>query len=176
MIIRPHPQNVKGWMADESWITRLNLLINDRIKLFMPKLVDSKLLWSMDREDMIKLSTVLSSCVVCINSCSTLSIDTLMAGKGNIAPLFDGETNLPYWASVKRLMDYAHIKKFIQFGGTQVVFDYPSLIEEINYFIADPDYKIQNRTSAREMECGKEIHRSTENVINALLTICTEPK
>ncbi len=171
LLIRPHPQNVKGWMADKRWIDRLHAITNDRIRLFLPNLVDSKLLWSMERNDMVKLSKLLSTCVVCINSCSTLSIDTLMAGKGNIAPMFDGETNLPYWASSKRLLDYTHIKKFIQMGGTQVALDYTELIEEIKNYQDDPDYKMKERNYAREMECGKELHNSTENVIAALIKI-----
>lgn len=171
MLIRPHPQNVKGWMADKSWIERLHEITNDRIKLFLPNLAESKLPWSMEHEDMFILSTLLSSCVVCINSCSTLSIDTLMAGKGNIAPMFDGERELDYWASARRLLDYNHIKKFVAAGGTQVALNYQSLLSEIKNFQKNPHYKIAERRNAIELECGHVLNNSTENVIQTLIHI-----
>jgi hypothetical protein len=171
MLVRPHPQNVKGWMADKTWIERLNAITNDRINVFLPNLSDSKLPWSMQHDDMFILSTVLSSCVVCINSCSTLSIDSLMSGKGNIAPMFDGETNLTYWASSRRLLDYNHIKKFVAAGGTQVALNYQSLIFEIKNFQINPGYKNEDRNKALEMECGKNLNNSTEKVIQTLIHI-----
>jgi hypothetical protein len=173
MIIRPHPQNVKGHMADESWMVRLNALRNERIKLFIPDLAASNLPWSMERYDMVSLSKLLSACVVCINSCSTLSIDTLMAGKGNIAPMFDGNTTLPYRASAKRLLNYTHIKKFISYGGSRVVDNYENMLSEIKKFQLDSDYKLEDRNHAKEMECGIADGRATDEVVNVVVGIMT---
>lgn len=175
MIIRPHPQNVRGWMADLHWIDRLNMLKNDRIKIFYPILASSKLPWSMEHEDMKKLSAILASCIVCINSCSTLSMDTLMAGKGNIAPMFDGDVVLPYWNSAKRLLDYTHINKFIKTHGTVVVDNYQSLLDEIKKFHQKPDYKIIESIEAIKRECGNSNGSSTHNVIQSLLHILEHP-
>lgn len=171
MIIRPHPQNIRGWMADSSWLVRLKSLENTRIKLFEPMLVHSKMMWSMQREDMIKLSALLKSCIVCINSCSTLSIDALMAGKGNIAPLFDGNSSLPYWASARRLQDYIHIKKFIAAGGSRIAGNYEELLTEIKFFLQNPDYKLEDRKNSLALECNNTVESSTELVIQTLKRI-----
>ncbi len=171
MIIRPHPQNVKGWMADHSWIERLQALENNRIKLFYPLLAESNLPWSMQHEDLQALSEVLAKCIVCINSCSTLSIDTLMAGRGNIAPMFDGDISLPYWSSTKRLCDYMHIKKFIEIGGTQKVEGYNELLNSIEMHSANIHYNFQERQNAIQLECGNTDQPATEKIIRTLENI-----
>ncbi|MBK7737485.1 MAG: hypothetical protein IPI45_06885 [Saprospiraceae bacterium] len=168
LVIRPHPQNVKGWMADPEWIRRLESLKNHRILLFYPEMSESSLLWSMDQTDFQKLSTVLSACVVCINSCSTLSMDALMAGKGNIAPMFDGDASYNYWHSARRLLDYTHIKKFVALGGTQVVSDFASLDSEILNFIRIPNYKLTERNHSIQQEFYFNGPSSTQTCLSAI--------
>ncbi|HEX5624795.1 MAG TPA: hypothetical protein VFX48_02160 [Saprospiraceae bacterium] len=174
MIIRPHPQNVSGWMADPSWITRLQALVNPRIKIFFPMLAESEIAWSMEREDLETLSALLVHARVCINSCSTLSMDSLMAGTGNIAPLFDGDEALPYWFSARRLKDYTHIKKFIELGGTEVVDSFETLESSISQFLKDRNRNAEKRNHAREMECGASGQAATDRVVHALCKIVSE--
>jgi hypothetical protein len=176
LVIRPHPQNVKGWMADPEWIRRLESLKNHRILLFYPEMSESSLLWSMDQTDFQKLSTVLSGCTVCINSCSTLSMDALMVGKGNIAPMFDGYEKLNYWHSSRRLLDYTHIKKFVALGGSQVVTDFASLNSEILNFIYNPNYQLTQRNHCIEHEFAFEAPSATHTSLNAIEAIAFQTK
>ncbi|MFZ1424346.1 MAG: hypothetical protein WAS55_11035 [Saprospiraceae bacterium] len=171
MIIRPHPQNVKGWMADLKWIERIKALENKRIKIFYPFIAESNLPWSMELDDMQKLSALLASCIVCINSCSTLSIDTLMAGKGNIAPMFDGNVQLPYWNSAKRLLDYNHIKKFVTLGGTLVTSNFEELEHAIKQYLQDPSYMNSKRITTILSECNSTEDNATLNVVSCLENI-----
>jgi hypothetical protein len=175
-VIRPHPQNVKGWMADPDWMNRIQKLENSRIKIFYPQLAESKLQWSMELADMHKLSDLLACCVVCINSCSTLSIDTLVAGKGNIAPMFDAGSSLPYWGSARRLLDYTHIKKFVALGGTLVVTNFDNLIREINNFESNKSYRINESQHALEAECISSMQDYTLNVIDSIEILSTISK
>lgn len=175
LIIRPHPQNLSGGMADPQWIERLYKIQSDRVKLFLPLLVQSNLPWSMELEDMKNLSAVLRHCAVCINSCSTLSIDSLMAGRGNIAPMFDADKILDYWHSAARLTDYNHIKKFIALGGTVLVRNYQELDAEILQFLANSNYQLEAREHTAKMECGESPGDATNKVIYCLKAIASSP-
>lgn len=174
LVIRPHPQNLTGGMADISWVGRLEQLQSDRVKLFLPLLVKSNLPWSMELEDMKNLSAVLQHSMVCINSCSTLSIDSLMAGRGNIAPMFDADKKLDYWHSAARLIDYHHIKKFIGLGGTVLVRNYQELDAEIQKFLKNPNYKMEERNYAIKMECGHITGDATSKVVETIGIIADE--
>lgn len=168
MLVRPHPQNVLGWMADPEWIKRLEKLEGPRIRIFYPLLAKSHLPWSMELEDMRLLSAALSGCLVCINSCSTLSIDALMSGKGNIAPMFDGKEQLPYWQSARRLLDYTHIRKFVASGGTEVAVNYEDLQHKISSFLEEPEKHYAAARAARQRACGSSLGDATNRVAQAL--------
>ncbi|MBK9107524.1 MAG: hypothetical protein IPM92_03865 [Saprospiraceae bacterium] len=165
MLIRPHPQNVQGGMADKSWLPRLQKLESKRVRVFYPLLAESKMPWSMERLDMNKLAAALSGCLVCINSCSTLSIDALMAEKSSIAPMFDGHQTLPYWSSAKRLLKYIHIDKLIQFKGIEVADNYNEMDHLIKMYQTNAEEHYQIAKYAKIQECGMDDGMATEKVI-----------
>lgn len=168
MLIRPHPQNVQGGMADMSWLPRLKKLESQRVHIFYPLLVESKMPWSMERIDMKKLAAVLSNCLVCINSCSTLSIDALMAGKSSIAPMFDGSQSLPYWSSAKRLLKYIHIEQLVQLKGIEVAENYETLDHFIKLYQMNPTERYQTARNAKIQECGEDDGMATEKVVTCV--------
>ncbi len=51
MIVRPHPQNVTGAMADLKWIGRLDQLKSKSVAVSYPTLQDSRIRWSMKNEE-----------------------------------------------------------------------------------------------------------------------------
>ncbi|MEM6963165.1 MAG: CDP-glycerol glycerophosphotransferase family protein [Bacteroidota bacterium] len=174
LIVRPHPQNVQGSLADKKWIGRLKNLNGKRVAVDFPKLIQSKVRWSMQKSDMNNLSNLLAGCSVCLNSGSTVSIDALMMDKPVIITSFDGDRQLYYWKSVRRLMDYFHLKKFVALGGAKVVTSYDTLTKEILRYLATPDYDLARRKNALEMECYKNDGESTERVVKAMLHILEE--
>ena len=171
LLVRPHPQNVQGGMADASWLIRLKAIESQRVHIFYPKIVQGGLPWSMEMDDMNTLSAALCESIVCINSCSTLSLDALMAGTGNIAPLFDGASPLPYWTSSARLKDFPHIRKFIELGGTELAPDFDSLTTLIKKYQTDRNWNQAKRENAQNKECGYADGQSTQRVVNTLSRI-----
>ncbi len=67
LIVRPHPQNVTGNMADKTWIDRLKKIESSRVSVDWPKLVKSKLNWSMQMNDMLDLAHLIEGCAISIN-------------------------------------------------------------------------------------------------------------
>ena len=168
LVIRPHPQNVQGSLGDESWLKRLDRLNNDRVSVDYPQLVKSKVRWSMQKKDMVRLSSLLAGCSVCLNSGSTVSIDALMMDKPVIMTSFDGGKKLYYWKSARRLVDYIHLKKFTEMGGANVVRSYQELAAELKKYIETPDHDLERRRYALRRECHQNDGESTMRVIEAL--------
>ncbi len=176
LVVRPHPQNVQGSLADQRWIKRLDNLNGTRVAIDYPQLVKSKVRWSMQKSDMDHLSNLLIGCSICLNSGSTVSIDALMMDKPVILTSFDGDKKLYYWKSARRLVDYPHQKKFVGLGGAKVVHSYESLKKEILKYLADPNYDLEKRRNALEMECHLNDGKSTERVVKAMLQILGKVK
>ena len=171
LVIRPHPQNVQGALADTKWIKRLDALQGDRVAIDYPSLHQSKVRWSMKKSDMDHLSNLLVGCSVCINSGSTVSIDALIIEKPVILTSFDGHLKLNYWKSARRLIDYTHQRKFVELGGAEPVYDYVDLTNTIRQYIANPDRRLTERMHALKMECLSNDGKSTDRAIEAMKTI-----
>lgn len=131
-VVRPHPQNIQGNMSDESWLPRIKALSSERVAVDIPRLTESKMPWSMEQNDMYKLSSLLAGASLSLNSGSTLSIDSMMCGTPVILTSFDGDAELDYWQSARRLIDYNHLKKLIQREGVITCDSYASLDTSLN--------------------------------------------
>ncbi len=171
LIVRPHPQNVQGSLSDRKWIKRLDQLKSQGVAIDYPKLVKSKVRWSMKKKDMDRLSNLLAGCSLCINSGSTVSIDALMLGKPVILSSFDGDTDLYYWKSARRLVDYIHQQKFVALGGAAVAYNYEEFETQIRQYLDNPNLDAEKRSHALSMECYKNDGQATERVVTAVLTI-----
>ena len=171
LVVRPHPQNVQGSLGDKSWLKRLDRLNSDRVAIDYPKLIESKVRWSMRKTDMLRLSNLLAGCCVCLNSGSTVSIDALMMDKPVVLTSFDGDKKLYYWKSGRRLVDYPHQKKFVDLGGANVVHSYKELKEEVLKYLFRPNHDLAKRQHARQMECHLNDGLATERVVHAMMAI-----
>jgi len=176
LIIRPHPQNVQGALADKKWIGRLDALIGNRVAIDYPKLNSSKVRWSMQKADMYKLSNLIAGCSVCLNSGSTVSIDALVMEKPVILTSFDGDKDLNYWKSARRLVDYIHQHKFVKLGGAEVVYDYCALQESILNYLKNPGYRLEERNNALQMECYHNDGQATLRVVKAMVNVLEKLK
>lgn len=176
LIARPHPQNVVGSMADLTWLGRLDALVSERVKIDYPQLVDSKLQWSMKQSDMIRLSNMLYGAACCINSGSTVSIDSFMVDTPAVITAFDAHEERDYWFSAKRVTDFPHMKKFLSFGGASVSCSFDELTAHLKNYIDNPKANWEARQHARYMETGENDGRATERVCDALLEILGDEK
>lgn len=173
LVIRPHPQNVSGSMADQTWINRLNRLKSDRVAIDYPKLVESKVRWSMKKADMDRLSNLLVGCSICLNSGSTVTIDAYTVNKPVILTSFDGDAKLNYWKSARRLIDYPHLHKLIDLGGLSIAKSYEDLIHWISVYLEQPNYKTEERKYSIAQECFKNDGMATQRVVDAINQILT---
>lgn len=167
LLVRPHPQNVTGDMADTSWLHRLEAVGQlANVGLFMPRMnVDSGLLYSIDRDDLTEFSQLLAGAAMVLNSGSTVSIDAMMCGRPVILTSFDAEENLPYWQSARRLKDYVHLRKFINHGGVRVTNNYAELEAAITTYLEKPETDAEAREATVHHYCLAADGRATERSV-----------
>ena len=171
LIVRPHPQNVSGGMADFSWLPRLEALPGEKVAVDMPSVVKSKLPWSMQDHDMRRLSHLLAGCSICIQFGSTVAIDALMVDKPVITIAFDAKPGLPWYKSGRRQIDFFHFKKLIEYGGGTAALSFDDLEEQVNRYLQEPDFDLEKRQYARMQECGENDGKATQRVADALQDI-----
>jgi len=170
LVVRPHPQNMVGYMADFSWVDRLKALgARARVAVNYPGLVqDSQLPWSMKQQDMIGFSQLIAGSMAVLNSGSTVSIDALMCGRPVILTSFDAEAELPYWKSARRLVDFTHLRKFVAWKGVTVTRSLPELATAIATYAGDPEHKLAEREATLNHYCYRPDGRATERVVQAI--------
>ena len=166
LVIRPHIQNVQGYLADPTWLPRLESLVSDKVALDRPELIKSELTWSMSTDDMLKLSNLIAGASVCLNSGSTIAIEALIMGKPVVIPAFDVREKRPLWQSVKRMERFLHLNKFYSFGGVSLVRSFDDLHSEILRYLEDQSYRQKERALTASMQCYMLDGKSTERMVN----------
>jgi hypothetical protein len=168
LIIRPHPQNMQGNMASQSWLKRLTVLKSNRIAIDSPRLLESNLRWSLQQNDMTYLAKLLAGCSICLNSGSTISIEALLLDKPVIITSFDADFKLPYWKSARRLIDYTHLAKVIALGGITVARSYEELFQWVQIYLDQPEHLQQERRHTAQQECYQLDGEATERAVAAI--------
>jgi hypothetical protein len=171
LVIRPHPQNVVGNMADPTWLPRLERLASSRVALNTPMLTGGGLPWAMEVEDLKVLVNLLSGCSICLNSGSTLSIDAVIHDKPVIVTLFDADRELPWWKSARRVRDFPHYRKLLAMGGVQPVDSFAALEHQVHAYLNDPRRHGEERARTVRQQCGIVDGQSSLRAANALLQI-----
>lgn len=169
LVVRPHPQNLTGNLADDAWLPRLHRLAElPNVAVAYPRLVASKLPYSMQADDMEELAALLAASSAVVNSGSTVSIDALHHGKPVVITAFDGDADRDYWNSARRLIDYPHLKKLNSLGGLRVAADYDELLALIREGLNQPELHAARRQAALEAECHAPDGGATGRVVAAL--------
>lgn len=153
-VVRLHPQNVQGHMADLTWLTRLEKIKSQRVAVDYPLLEQSRLAWNMHQQDLIKLVNIVAGCAVSLNSGSTLAVESLIHNKPVILTYFDAGFDLPWYKSVARGAQYIHMQKFIALSGAKVASSFDQLKAYIQDALIHTTIEDAQRSYALRQECG----------------------
>jgi len=168
LVIRPHPQNLTGDVADQSWIPRLDELKGPRVAINYPGLVDGSLPWMMQEEDLNALGNLLSGAAVTLNSGSTLSIDAMIHDRPVVLTAFDANDELPWWQSASRCIKFTHNAKLIALKGLRVAASFDELWTHVKAYIDNPELDKEEREISLRMECGPNDGQSVSRTADAL--------
>ena len=170
-VVRPHPQNVQGNMADLSWLPRIEKLKGENVSVDMPLLETSSMAWNMKQDDIIKLVNLVAGSYIVLNSCSTFSIDGLLHERPVIVTAFDSKQNLNWQLSVKRVMEYVHYKKLVDTGGVRKVSSYQELDDMIKHYLDNENLNLAERRNAKILECGENDGKASLRISEAIIDI-----
>lgn len=168
LVVRPHPQNVRGSTADPRIVARVEALRGAGIAVDVPEVVSDTLACELARRDLLDLSALIEGAAVTLNSGSTLTMDALLHDKPVVLPMFDGDAELPWWDSVRRVVEFPHLAKLLTYGGAAVVRSYGELEAALRAYLAEPRRDAEGRRRAREEECGPADGRASERIAAAL--------
>jgi len=174
LVVRPHPQNVQGYMADVSWLPRLRALQGPRVGVFWPRLLESKLAWALDESDLPALASMMAGCTINLNSGSTFAIDGLVHQKPVVLTVFDAGHDLPWHRSARRCANFIHLKKLIDTGGLFPVRSFEELRTTLHRLLKEPDLNLEARKKALHAECGPVDGRASERIADALVAIANK--
>ncbi len=171
LIVRPHPQNVHGYLADLSWLPRIDAMAKlPGVSVLYPKMnKDSKLLFSIDEADMAEFTTALAGAAVVLNSGSTVTIDAMMTDRPVLLTSFDADRQLDYWFSARRLKDYLHLADIISYGGVRVTGNFTELDAGIRAYLADPSLDRAARRETIRAYCVAADGQSTKRAVTYYL-------
>lgn len=177
LVVRPHPQNMTGFLAEPAWLPRLEALVGNRVSVDFPSLVQSKMAWSMAAHDMDRLSNLIAGSSLVYNTGSTISIDALMCDVPVILTSFDGNDEIEYWKSARRLLDYEHLRKLSVTGALSVSRSFAQLAELTRQYLENKDHlQKPRRTTVRNYCANYDEGRATERVRDVLITILNSGK
>jgi len=167
LVVRPHPQNVHGYMADTTWLPRIHALAElPGVSVLYPRMnKDSGMLFSIDEEDMEEFTRALAGAAVVLNSGSTVSLDAMMTDRPVVLTSFDADQELEYWFSARRLKDYTHLADIISYGGIRVTENFTELDAAIRAYLANPGLDATARQRTITEYCLATDGRSTERAI-----------
>jgi hypothetical protein len=168
MVVRPHPLNVSGHLADLSWLPRLRAVAGPRVGLCWPLMRNSKLRWALEEKDLGILVNLMNCCLANLNSGSTFGIDGLAHDKPVVMIFFDGDQEVPWHRSVRRGAEYIHMRKLMDTGGLFGVHSYEQLFDVLKRIIADPSMNLEARRAAVRSECTAIDGHSAERIAAAI--------
>ncbi len=168
LVVRPHPQNVTGNLADLSWLPRIDALRGPRVAVDLPTMEPGGLSWSLDPADLPHMATLVGGAVATLNSGSTLAIDALVHDRPVILTPFDTVDDLPWWKSARRIASYPHLVGLIRTGGVRVTRSLDELGRALDTVLANPDDDVAGRRAARHAELFAVDGRAAARAAEAL--------
>jgi hypothetical protein len=171
LVVRPHPQNLQGYMADGSWLPRLKALPGPQVAVDYPSLLPGELAWNMDQSDLPRLANLLAGCAVSLNSGSTLCLDAVIHDRPVVLVAFDAGHDLPWWQSVRRVVEYRHIVKMLRLGGIRVARSFEELQRLLSDYLDDPQLDRDGRARVLREECGACDGRAADRIAQALVEL-----
>lgn len=165
VLVRFHPK----YENPIDRLSQLPHLICERPGVFATRKLGE---WEFEEGDIEHLMNSLYHADVCINTASTMAIESMVFDKPTIGIAFDGLRRLPPHRSVSRFYQFPHNKKLVALGGEEIVHSMPEHITAINRGLRDPAFRAEGRARTRDRECyrldGKAGERIARVIMDAL--------
>ena len=174
LLVRLHPQAVTG---PYKLLTGQYLsLASERVKIELPPVRDSKLLWDLPESDLEHLVRVLRDADVVINTASTISIDAAIFDRPVVAVAYDPAGDIPYERSVRRYYDYTHMSHVVRAGAVRLARSPDELRQKIVDYLRQPDLDREARRHIVEQQFGRVDGNSAARVVDEVIRVAVVSK
>jgi hypothetical protein len=118
------------------------------------------------KQDLIDLRSLLQYCDLNINMCSTMSLDFMIFDKPVINPVFGTGKNGLY--DDQKYLRYSHYVRVVESGAVAVVKNKHELIEEINFSLSNPQYRLHLQRELLKLQIGKPLVETSSIISKAV--------
>jgi hypothetical protein len=174
LLVRPHPQNIRGPMSDPHIVARLRSVAGGPVAVDLPEVVSDAM--DMAEHDMLRLAALLHGAAVTLNSGSTLTIDAMLHDRPVVLTLFDAEDELPWWRSARRLGEFPHLAKLLSYGGVAEAHSFAELERHLRAYLSDPSLHREARSRALRAECGVTDGRACERIADGIAAMVADAR
>ncbi len=162
LLVRLHPQQIIGYYSED--LNKYYELEDEHVKVDIPKMINGELALQIDESDYLRLPMLLSHASVVINGFSTFALDAVASGVPTICVAFDGDNSLDPKSSMRRYLDYIHIKGLLSSKGVRVVNNYDELYKAINDYLTYPELDLEGRKELLRTQVYKVDGKSAERI------------
>jgi hypothetical protein len=174
LLIRLHPQSVTGpYKLD---IDPYRALVSDYVKVQVPPVRESSLLWQLPKTDLEHYVRILRDADVVINTASTVSIDAAVLDRPVICIAYDTSEKLPYQRSVQRYYNYTHMENVVSLGAARLARSPDELKQEIINYLRSPDRDREGRNRIVAQQFGRVDGQSARRVVEEVIAISHKRK
>lgn len=117
------------------------------------------------------LARKLMRSAVVLNSGSTIALEGLAASKPVIITSFDGDKQLPYSDSARRLIDYPHLVKLKDSKAAAVVYCYDELREHIMKICESSSWDRDKSRTFLKRQIGYLDGNNTSRVVDSIIRV-----
>jgi hypothetical protein len=177
LLVRIHP--LYYTYKERNYIHKIFLDMFNNLQDHFPELIinrpvisSEKMNYSMPKEEIDLLASILKHSAVIINMFSTLNLEASIFDKPMVNVSFEGTNyNGPKKARYNIAMDEAqtHNQRVVLSGAVQMVRSPEELVEGINLALKHPDLKMEARRTLVEQECGPFPGTAGKNIAKHIL-------
>jgi hypothetical protein len=151
--VRLHPLAVAG--PYQVKIDAFRRLASARVKVELPEVRNSSLLWDLASNDLEHLAGLLRDADVVINTGSTLAIDAAILDRPVICIAYDPDGERPYEQSIRRYYDFTHMSTVVKAGAVRLAKSPEKLRQAVVNYLNNPSLDREGRQRIVEQHFGK---------------------
>jgi CDP-glycerol glycerophosphotransferase (TagB/SpsB family) len=125
--------------------------------------------WNDSEDDVFELANMIHASDVIVTMTSTIFLDSSAFDKPVVNLAFDGYEKAPYFSSIRKCLDFTHIKKIVPIGAFRTTWGIEELKNEINRYLDNPNMESKERRTLVERECFRCDGQSAKRIAEFLI-------
>jgi hypothetical protein len=122
-------------------------------------------------DDQRLLVSTIAHAELCVNMCSTMSLDSAILDRPVVGLGFASVSGSPEEKIYREAYNLLHYRPLVESGGLRIAWSWESMLTTIKDYLRDPDLDREARRSMVATECGPVDGRAAVRIADALTSI-----